>query len=98
MNVVATRYYSHSIAFSSIILIYIYVLLYETTEPWLHVGMFGLGAYVGHKLPLWERAMVESVNEDLRAQGLPPLVGTRAFFPENYAANFAPKPKEKEDS
>ena len=50
------------------------------TEPWMHVGMFIAGAYVGNKYTSWETNLVEEINATRAARGLTPLVGTAAWI------------------
>jgi hypothetical protein len=50
------------------------------TEPWGHVGMFFVGAYMGHKMPQWELKMLEDVNEMRASRGMPPMTGTKTWY------------------
>jgi len=36
--------------------------------------------YFGQKLPQWERALVEDINEIRKEKGMPPMVGTSAWI------------------
>ena len=50
------------------------------TAPWIHVGMFFAGAYVGNTLPKIERQLVVDINEMRASKGLTPMVGTNAWI------------------
>ena len=55
-------------------------LVIISTEPWMHVGMFIIGAYVGNKYTSYETNLVEEINATRAARGLTPLVGTSAWI------------------
>lgn len=40
--------------------------------PWEYVLGAGIGAYVGNKIPQWEAAMVEDINEMRADRNMPP--------------------------
>jgi len=52
----------------------------KSIEPWLHVGYFFLGSYIGQKWVELERDLVIDINEIRADKGLPPLVGTKGWI------------------
>lgn len=50
-------------------------------EPWMHVLCTFAGAWAANKWVTVEKNMLADVNEIRASKGLPPMVGTRAFFP-----------------
>ena len=50
------------------------------TEPWLHIGYFFLGAYIGQKWVNLESDLVIDINEIRADKGLPPMVGSDAWI------------------
>ncbi|KAL7481525.1 hypothetical protein ACHAW6_007203 [Cyclotella cf. meneghiniana] len=49
-------------------------------QPWLHIGYFFLGAYIGQKWVNLERDLVIDINEIRADKGLPPMVGSDAWI------------------
>lgn len=72
------QYSTHRLTYNWLSLIH--NLDYCHTEPWLHVGWFFAGAYIGNKLPQWERQLVEDINQLRAEKGLSPMVGTNAWI------------------
>jgi hypothetical protein len=50
------------------------------TGPWLHVGLFFIGCYLGDKYPKAERQLVDEINRVRKANGLAPLAGTNYWI------------------
>ena len=42
------------------------------SAPWEYVLGAGIGAYVGNKIPQWEAAMIEDINEMRADRNMPP--------------------------
>ena len=49
-------------------------------EPWLHVGYFFLGGYIGQRWVNLEKELVMDINEIRADKGLPPMVATNAWI------------------
>ncbi|GKY96100.1 hypothetical protein MPSEU_000570200 [Mayamaea pseudoterrestris] len=52
----------------------------KSRQPWMHVGMFILGAYVGQRYVDLEDRLVEEINVSRASRGMPPLIGTAAWI------------------
>ena len=48
--------------------------------PWLHVGYFFLGGYIGQRWVKLEKELVIDINEIRADKGLPPMVATNAWI------------------
>jgi len=48
--------------------------------PWLHVGYFFLGGYIGQRWVKLEKELVIDINEIRADKGLPPMVATSAWI------------------
>ncbi|KAL7496759.1 hypothetical protein ACHAWT_004906 [Skeletonema menzelii] len=49
-------------------------------KPWLHVGYFFLGGYIGQRWVNLEKELVMDINEIRADKGLPPMVATNAWI------------------
>lgn len=47
--------------------------------PWEYVLGAGIGAYVGNKIPQWEAAMLEDINEMRADRNMPPATRVGGF-------------------
>jgi len=63
-------------------------------SPWIHVGLFFVGAYAGDWYEKKEKSLLNDVNELRADKGLPPLVGTDNWFPTYMFPDEPEKPKE----
>jgi len=66
--------------FGKLIVCIFMVFKKSNSEPWMHVGLFFIGCYVGHMYPQWEAAMAADVNRLRVANGMPPLVGGNTWL------------------
>jgi hypothetical protein len=48
--------------------------------PWMHVGLFFVGAWAGNKYVQVEQQLVQDINEIRADRGLPPLAGTSSWI------------------
>jgi hypothetical protein len=54
--------------------------LIKLIGPWLHVGYFFLGGYIGQRWVRLEKELVMDINEIRADKGLPPMVATNAWI------------------
>ena len=54
--------------------------LFTNIGPWLHVGYFFLGGYIGQRWVRLEKELVMDINEIRADKGLPPMVATNAWI------------------
>ena len=55
-----------------------------SAEPWMHVGCFFLGGYVGQRWVRLEKELVMDINEIRADKGMPPMVATDAMLGLKY--------------
>ena len=55
-----------------------------SAEPWMHVGCFFLGVYVGQRWVRLEKELVMDINEIRADKGMPPMVATDAMLGLKY--------------
>lgn len=53
-------------------------------RPWMHVGCFFLGGYVGQRWVRLEKELVLDINEIRADKGMPPMVATDAMLGLKY--------------
>ena len=54
-------------------------ILCGNVVPWMHVGLFFVGAWAGNKYVQVEEQLVKDINEIRADRGLPPLAGTSSW-------------------
>lgn len=57
------------------------MVVYSLAEPWMHVLCFFGGAWAANKWVSLEKQMLADVNEIRASKGMPPMVGTKSYFP-----------------
>ena len=53
-------------------------------EPWMHVGCFFLGGYVGQRWVRLEKELVIDINQIRADKGMPPMVATDVMLGLKY--------------